>query len=102
MNDSELLEMAAKAVGIELIRHDLEGLWIAGGGGIHWNPLTDDGDAFRLAMRLEMTLCTHSMGVYANSGDLMCSSPECTNNDRPALVRRTIVRLAAKIGSMKP
>lgn len=116
MNDRELLEMAAKAAGIEHVNYDGvdydgvdydggAGLVIVGEHGQHlhgWNPLKDDGDAFRLAMELEMTLCTHGMGVYARSGDLMCSSPECADNDRPALVRRTIVRLAAKIGSLKP
>lgn len=99
MSERELLEMAAKAADYDVMR-TMSGRIVVDFK--TWDPLDDDGDAFRLAMSLEMTLCTHGMGVYANSGDLMCSSLECTDNDRPALVRRTIVRLAAKIGSLKP
>ncbi|MFY4709901.1 hypothetical protein [Burkholderia glumae] len=61
MNDRELLELAAKAAAIEILRSRLDDpLWrdmllspkhsktpgIAEG----WNPLTDDGDALRLAV----------------------------------------------------
>ena len=59
--DKELLELAAKAAGIEIepctcsnkrwpfkIKNDF---------GIgHWNPLEDDGDALRLAVKLRITL----------------------------------------------
>lgn len=60
MTDKELLELAAKAAGYEFA-------WYCEGpnnprgtpnvpfaNGHRWNPLTDDGDAFRLAVRLGM------------------------------------------------
>jgi hypothetical protein len=43
MTDRELLELAAKAAG--------NGFVIG-----YWNPLTDDGDALRLAKRRKMTI----------------------------------------------
>lgn len=48
MTDRELLELAAKAAGYwntEFNCYD---------GAIAWNPLTDDGDALRLAVRLRL------------------------------------------------
>lgn len=56
MNDRELLEMAAKAAGICLKfatgpYGDLPSI-----DGKLWNPLHDDGDAFRLAVRLKLIL----------------------------------------------
>lgn len=60
--DRELLELAAKAAGIEVyrgIRHQSEMLFrsvrsVDGRfSGIEWNPLEDDGDALRLAVTLE-------------------------------------------------
>jgi hypothetical protein len=54
MTDRELLERAAKAAGIDVIcGHDELGLYPGGMVG-PWNPLTDDGDAFRLAVKLGM------------------------------------------------
>ena len=62
MNDRELLELAAKAAGLEIhkqiqakrdssIDPEAAGLFIANGS-TWWNPLTDDGDALRLAVKL--------------------------------------------------
>lgn len=71
MTDRELLEMAAKAAGIEydekvLAEHKegraFFGLWLVchgepyEGQRRYWNPLTDDGDAFRLAARLRLSI----------------------------------------------
>lgn len=55
MIDRELLELAAKAAGYKMA-DVLDGypLWREGYG--IWNPLTDDGDALRLAVELEMTI----------------------------------------------
>lgn len=67
MNDRELLELAAKAAGF-YVCNDLDhlglkewgpGLWVKAekfGSYELWNPLTDDGDAFRLAVRLKLIL----------------------------------------------
>lgn len=54
MTDRELLEMAAKAVGVEYIGYvngnQCEGLRV--GKGYIWNPLKDDGDAFGIMVEL--------------------------------------------------
>ncbi|MFG3398696.1 hypothetical protein ACQKEK_02330 [Pseudomonas sp. NPDC077408] len=103
MDDRELLEMAAKAAGIEVIRIDDPGAWIAGGGGIYWNPLTDDGDALRLAESLGFTICMNGSGTVSASDDYdksvfaTQSIHECGGN-RLAATRRAIVRAAAAIG----
>ncbi len=111
MTDRELLELAAKAAGVELqwesdgtiqnrmnrptIPYYCQGLSSA----IDWNPLTDDGDALRLAVKLEMDifvrptlLCTE---VVAPMGKPV---QEPHNNDPYAATRRAIVRAAAEIG----
>jgi hypothetical protein len=103
--DRELLEAAAKAAGKE---HYGEynahaGLKTTGG---WWNPLTDDGDALRLAVKLNIY-------VYPRQGKTHCewrtdgeqtgemyTQPHGT--DPYAATRRAIVRAAAEIGrSMK-
>lgn len=102
MNDKELLELAAKAAGIE-------GAWVAwpfppGGwfrlnqGGATWNPLTDDGAALRLAVKLNMNV---DIVTGASSAQLIgvafCSEPH-QGTDPYAATRRAVVRAAAAIG----
>lgn len=52
MTDKELLELAAKAVGYLIeVPDDEDGIFVIREGtraGHEWNPLTSDGDAFRL------------------------------------------------------
>jgi hypothetical protein len=67
MNDRELLELAAKAAGL-LLEHpdDEDGVFIAREkyrNGYVWNPLTDDGDALRLAVKLELDLLIYEDGA---------------------------------------
>ena len=101
MKDRELLENAAKAVGIE---HYGEynahaGLKTTGG---WWNPLTDDGDALRLAVKLRITLHIDTSITEAQwaipsvwRGGFKLES----HLDTPyAAPRRAIVRAAAEIG----
>ena len=61
-----------------------------------WNPLTDDGDALRLAVTLKIQITIDSMYVFGSndpSGDSgFC---ECINGDAQAATRRAIVRAAA-------
>jgi hypothetical protein len=106
MTDRELLELAAKAAGIEWDR-DSE-VWYATGYGPHvrydWNPLTDDGDALRLAVHLEFDMghmLTPGMvtvsGVDDNGGCVAVD--ESYNIDHYAATRRAIVRAAAAIGA---
>lgn len=83
MTDKELLKYAAAAIG----RHDLrivsefiqgdfrDGLW-DDLNEVVWNPLTDDGDAFRLACNLKISII---------------------EPDNAAAVRREIVATAAML-----
>lgn len=57
--DRELLELAAKAGGIEIMFIAGDGVhWISDGdhGATGWNPLANDGDAFRLAAFLVLRI----------------------------------------------
>ena len=73
MTDRELLQLAAKAAGIplQLSLGSTERNWaffVANGGPCApWNPLTDDGDAFRLAVRLRLNT-TFTRGLGAGHG----------------------------------
>ena len=127
MTDRELLELAAKAAGIELFwkwsdaerasvpftRHPN---WYPGGTRVDqpWNPLTDDGDALRLAVKLRMC-----MDTYMDPSSRFDTDERCTlvvlpfpsdysagewhvDSDPYAATRRAIVRAAAEIGKAKP
>jgi len=100
MNDRELLEMAARVAGIAGITRD---------GGIElskdhakppydwrmWNPLSDDGDALRLAVALRMDI-----RIYGTDVRVFCCGVTVLEGppDFCAATRRAIVRAAAEIG----
>ena len=104
MTDTELLDFAAKAAGIEYLVDAGRIVERFEDGHAEWNPLTDDGDALRLAVKLNMNLtydtspdgafvfasCSWSDGEESNEVDL--------DNDPYAATRRVIVRTAAQIG----
>ena len=95
--DRELLELAAKAGGVEL------GYWCPNNGafwcGEYWNPLMDDGDALRLAVKLGLDIEMQEDCVYANGFDVQNYQLFEWHNDEPlAATRRAIVRTAAEIG----
>lgn len=98
--DRELLELAAKAAGIQLdfsIRGDFPPYYVnERGGHSSWNPLTDDGDALRLAVALGLVVdCSRpSAALPFTRHDYSLS--EGGNN--AAATRRAIVRAAAEIG----
>jgi hypothetical protein len=107
MDDRELLELAAKAAGIEVFtgrfgsKHAL--LIDAGlNGYVPWNPLTDDGDALRLAVELGMlvNVCIeaspHNQSYAVTDGRQ--AMVEAHNRDKFSATRRAIVRAAAEIG----
>lgn len=110
MSDRELLEKAAKAAGIEY-RYEPNShrfliekpTLIAGGQYLaYWNPLTDDGDALRLAVKLGMMIDDIERGymaghILATAGPLMAAY-EPRDPDPYAATRRAIVRAAAEIG----
>ena len=105
--DRELLEKAAKAAGIEVVRLRLNDpihrdlLIKATARNPHhdmgpWNPLTDDGDALRLAVKLEMQIDI----ISCQTRCLAFGGPTIYENesDTYAATRRAIVRAAAAIG----
>jgi hypothetical protein len=94
MSDKELLEAAAKAEG-----HAYPWVLPARGGERPWNPLTDDGDALRLAVKLVMTIEQWSEGhVYVGYRHPGNFEHERHRKDPLAATRRAIVRAAAEIG----
>ena len=103
--DRELLEAAAKAAGMEIWTEyphhydEARGLWLRTSR--WWNPLTDDGDALRLAVKLRLTVCTSGQGPWVGpeSGGTIAAHPGCKDADLPAVVRRQIVRAAAAIAN---
>ena len=111
MTDRELLELAAKAAGIEPDWYE-RGIAINHGQGeddYHneqwvdiWNPLTDDGDALRLAVKIRLSLSIDSITVCCGQTDSFDDgvAEEC-RGDPYAATRRAIVRAAAEIGREK-
>lgn len=111
MNDKELLELAAKAYGIEVV-HMCDPVESGETGsdffhadGKYWNPLTDDGDALRLAVKLELglhvDLCKCWVCVFYGNDfidDGFSKDGGITVDDPYAATRRAIVRAAAEIG----
>jgi len=103
MSDKELLELAAKAAGIKISQwsNAQAGGFLPGGRGDFWNPLTDDGDALRLAVKLGLMLDDVTKGymsghIVAVSDGGTCYEPR--EPDHYAATRRAIVRAAAEIG----
>ena len=99
MTDRELLELAAKAAGLKWhnghIRVDADADYVP------WNPLENDGDAFRLAVKLRMDVYHLAAGVCTD----VCDFPDFLQFNGPdpyATKRRAIVGLAAEIGRAMP
>ena len=119
--DRELLELAAKAAGLDLTYcpawscmakklADIDGEYFDSK--TCWNPLTYDGDALRLAAKLRLGIEFNEASVVASWVDGGYESKEIygypdqtqdddfnivyTNHDKAA--RRAIVRAAAEIG----
>lgn len=102
MTDRELLELAAKAA--EFIYKTVDNVlyvqrkrnpkddWYG------WNPLADDGDALRLAVKLRIDLTFHRPQVYAHKAQPSVFVGEQYLNDPDAATRRAIVKAAAEIG----
>jgi hypothetical protein len=100
MTDRELLEDAARAAGISVYfddigqccqRHPCDpwGTWL-------WSPLTDDGDALRLAVKCQIDVVQFFSFVRADSpeGD---SCHQDHGSDPYAATRRAIVRAASAL-----
>ncbi len=110
--NNKLLELAAKALGNPKI-HWNGAIWCncermneadARGNRYpsEWNPLTDDGDALRLAVKLRLNV----MGVMASGNFRYATHSGATyaemDVDHFAATRRAIVRAAAEIGKAMP
>jgi hypothetical protein len=108
VNDRELLELAAKAAGLDA---DFTGTEILVSSLFRghllnwdiWNPLIDDGDALRLAVKLRMDLT--QMTTAGGQQVLRVLGPgsidrtyEIAEDDPYAATRRAIVRAAAEVG----
>lgn len=109
--DRELLELAAKAYG--LLQNDrpffhgglTERVPVAGTAyGVRgWNPLTSDGDALRLVVKLELHIGMESHTVSAWHKNVFGNfQTEQLGTDPCAATRRAIVRAAAEIGRAMP
>jgi hypothetical protein len=108
VSDRELLELAARAAGYEYecVSHtgypegDQHQIRSASGSLIDWNPLTDDGDALRLAVKLGLTTAQliTNREVEVNDYDETVLISEFDGPDPYAATRRAIVRAAAEIG----
>ena len=112
--DKELLELAAKAAGIVITwenshpyperLEDFRGL----NNYFPWEPLTDDGDALRLAVKLRLQLIhmdseVEKDGITVKTPILHIDSTagsiyQYLDNDPLGATRRAIVRAAAEIG----
>ena len=103
--DRKLLELAAKAAGMTLTLGGYIGASRHDENGRQWNPLTDDGDALRLAVRLGMEVvidiecedvCAY---VYKPDGKRFYACETAAFMADPyEATRRAIVRTAAEIG----
>jgi hypothetical protein len=103
MTDREMLELAAKAAGLRLdelggriVRREIDGQ------PVYWNPLTDDSDALRLAVKLRLVV--DSGGVTPRNERIYVGglegylADEPTGTDIYAATRRAIVKAVAEIG----
>jgi hypothetical protein len=94
VNDRELLEMAAKAM--HLPENFSSAAYMMGWS--NWNPLTDDGDAFRLAVKLGIDVDHYSGWVETWKAGFDGFIADDYGDDPCAATRRAIVRAAAEIG----
>jgi methylase of polypeptide subunit release factors len=121
MTDRELLELAAKAAGIEIeyrpgafknrqgsaTKFDVvtwNGPYLKGSDD-PWNPLTDDGDALRLAVKLKIAVdawVSETCTVVFFHGGRGRIVERHYGDDPYAATRRAIVRAAAEIGRNMP
>jgi len=103
MTDRELLEAAAKAAGIyywidadAVVTHS-----DTPGSTREWNPLTNSGDAFELAVKLGLLVdvwLQQKVCIASNQGEELVDARVEFGADPYAAARRAIVRAAAEIG----
>ena len=114
MDKKQMLLMAAKAAGMHVWpgRWPQDGMLFASPAapdpdgkvtGVEWNPLEDDGDALRLAVKLRLDVflgCYGLVSVFTRDQDQI---NESTREDPGVATRLAIVRAAAEVGAgMRP
>ena len=105
MTDKELLKLAAKAAGYQYAKFG--GYLVVNGVLGNWDPLTDDGDALRLAVKLgikdyfDIEVQDKCVQVMTLDPYEHCVYEEYKRQDPYAATRRAIVRAAAEIGKGK-
>jgi hypothetical protein len=115
VTDRELLELAAKAAGMTDASFDADLDCItycheAGPYGAQfktWNPINDDGDALRLAVKLGLHISQQLsyvsvMQPHSSAATRGICWTESYGLDEYTATRRAIVRAAAAIGEAKP
>lgn len=109
MQDKEILELAAKAAGMHANQWAEADELIAGksgwvqfiglGAASVWNPLTDDGDALRLVVKLNLWVHVEKYGASARkAGGTWTGCESHLHGGIEQATRRAIVRAAAEIG----
>ena len=116
MTDREMLELAARAAGYVFGEYGgrpaRQATTKIGTAWIYWNPLDDDGDALRLAVKLGLHVMQYPIydepkhsAIAKKSARLlddtcvdMCVGIEVYDSDPYAATRRAITRAAAEIG----
>jgi hypothetical protein len=101
MNDNELLRLSAKAIGFELeYRRGSDAFYYddPDSGRERWDPLSDDGQALRLAIKLGtcivfMEECDSVVAEHSAQGVMIVEAMDDYGT------RRAIVRAAAEIGN---
>ena len=119
MTDRELLERAAKAIGMEYNErrtpYPSPALYRGVTGPVEyqgwWNPFKDDGDALRLAVALHMEHCNYGaiqlaavkvINQWLPNRFIRLEEYYSRGDDPTAATRRAIVRAAAAIGEAMP
>lgn len=105
--DRELLELAAKATGRGIeVPDDADGVFVDREKGRVWNPLTDDGDAFQLAVALRLDVLQDELSVSVKrylgpAFEMEYLAQETVHSCRYATTRRAIVGAAAAIAALE-
>ena len=107
MTDREMLELAAKAAGLKEYGWMADTLThVVNNQFVFWEPLTDDGDALRLAVKLKMRIGIDAIPVgsvvVVSDNKFRPDTHERIGDDATYATRRAIVRAAAEIGRAMP
>ena len=117
MTDRELLELAAKAAGVDWIPASSDvgkqgelkfGLWLniqhepTEATRRRFNPLNDDGDALRLAVQLDIEVRHVNGAAHAGRANYFwCTEDWFPDGDKVSATRRAIVRAAAELAKQE-